>query len=154
MAVASAQTLGLTVNAVLSSKLSAFTNPEDPAQLQELEATLASAYATGLSQSDKAALLQVFERFPEDDGFGVFWSIVHALEAADNYEEELVASVRRTPCVFNALMTNRIVNAGSSTVAGVPAQQLLKEVLGHSAATPSVIKHVHGYLQRQVGGAR
>lgn len=133
----------------LSSKLSEFNNPQDPGQLQELDAAVATALAGGLCQSDKEALLLVFERFPEEDGFGVFWSILHALEAADNYEHELVASVRRVPNLFNTLMVNRIVNAGASVVAGVQAERLLEEVLHNGTAMPSVIKQVQSLLHRQ-----
>jgi hypothetical protein len=142
------------VATALISKLSAFTNPRDAAQLQELDAAVSHALAVGLSQSDKAALLALFERFPDEDGFGVFWSILHALEAADDYEHELVASVRRAPNLFNTLMVNRIVNAGGLVVATVPAEQLFNEVLHNAAANPVVIKQVQGFLQREAGVER
>ncbi|WP_284620792.1 hypothetical protein [Aquabacterium humicola] len=138
----------------LSSKLSAFINPQDASQLQELDAAVATALTCGLSQSDKEALLQVFERFPEEDGFGVFWSILHALESADNYEHELVASVRRAPNLFNTLMINRIVNAGINVLAGVSAERLVNEVLSNGVATPGVIKQVQGFLHRQASAGQ
>ena len=134
--------------AALATRLSTFTDPQDSAQLEELDAAVAAAFANGLSQSDKTALLQVFERFPEEDGFGVFWGILHALEAADNYEHELVASVRRAPNLFNTLMVNRIVNSGASAVAGVSAEQLLNEVIHNAAAAPGVIKQVQSFVHR------
>jgi hypothetical protein len=134
--------------AALSTRLSAFTNPQDAGQLKDLDAAVATALAEGLSQSDKMALLQVFERFPAEDGFGVFWSILHALEAADNYEHELVASVRRAPNLFNTLMVNRFINAEASAIAGVSAEGLLNEVIHNAAAAPGVVKQVQGFVHR------
>ena len=142
------------MTSALSAKLSVFTNPRDPGQLRELDAAVSNALATGLRQSDKEALLRVFERFPKEDGFGVFWSILHALEGVDNYELELVASIRRAPNKFNTLMVNRIVNAGATSVAGVPAKRLFAEVLENVAATPEVIKQVKGFLHRQSEAGR
>lgn len=127
-------------------ELLAFTNPHDPAQLRQLDVAVANALAAGLSPSDKKALLEVFERFPEEDGFGVFWSILHALEFADDYEQELVASLRRVPNLFNTLMVMRIVNAGGSSVADIPAKQLFNEVIQDAAVIPSVIEQVQRFL--------
>lgn len=38
--------------------------------------------------------LRVFERFPDDDGAGVFWAILHGIEAWPfSYEDELRGSL-------------------------------------------------------------
>jgi hypothetical protein len=46
----------------------------------------------------------VFERFPDHDGYGVMWSVLHGIEAILNYEIELLASVRRLPTEFGVVM--------------------------------------------------
>ncbi len=132
----------------LRSRLLEFNAPEDPQQLKVLDDCLADAFATNLSQEDKAALLEVFERFPEDDGFGVFWGIVHGLEHVDNYEHELVASLRRMPNLFNTVMLNRMLNAGIATVAGESIDGLLRDALLHTAVPDSVAKQISGFLHR------
>ena len=133
----------------LRSQLLEFTAPEDPSQLKTLEDCLAKIFTAPLSQEDKAALLEVFERYPEDDGFGVFWSIVHGLEHVNTYETELVASVRRCPNLFNTLMLNRMLNAGITTAAGESIDKLFREVLAHHSASASVAKQVQGFLTRR-----
>lgn len=57
-------------------------------------------------------LFGVFERFPEDDGAGVFWSIVHGVEALPyNYEPLLQESHGRTPSEMSKVMLVRLANS-------------------------------------------
>lgn len=53
-------------------------------------------------------LLGVFERFPDDDGAGVLWSIVHGLENMEGYERDLYASVARAPSMMGTIMLKRL----------------------------------------------
>jgi hypothetical protein len=54
-------------------------------------------------------LFNVFERFPDDDGAGVLWSIVHGVESlAHDYEPLLVVSNRRAPSHMAAAMLARL----------------------------------------------
>ena len=56
-------------------------------------------------------LFGVFEKFPEDDGAGVLYSIVHGVESLDiPYEEELNESYAKTPSVMAKIMIRRIEN--------------------------------------------
>lgn len=71
------------------------------------------------------ALLRVFERFPDEDGAGVFWSIVHGLEALSGYEKHLVAAVQRHPTDFTVIMVRRLINAGSQEIDGVKLSELV-----------------------------
>jgi len=57
-------------------------------------------------------LLRIFERFPEADGFGVFWSILHRIEATPGFEPFLLASVKRKPSEFTVMIINRMINGG------------------------------------------
>ena len=73
-------------------------------------ATLARALPT---------LFGVFERFPEHDGYGVFWTLLHGIEAIPGYEAELVASLRRKSTEFGRTMVKRLRKAGIERVEGV-----------------------------------
>src|ERR1700723_1101145 len=72
--------------------------------LDDLSAELWEAGLYSVAVED---LLAVFERFPEDDGAGVFWSILHGLEALTGYEPALVRSVQKRPSEFGVLMVGR-----------------------------------------------
>ena len=109
----------------LAHRLSEFTDPSSEAQLRLLEEILSSVGHSACSEPEYDALLQVFERFPEHDGFGVFWSILHFLEACPGYEAALVRSVRRKPVEFNLTMVNRLLNAGIHEVNEHPLAALL-----------------------------
>lgn len=59
-------------------------------------------------------LFSVFERFPEDDGAGVLWSIVHGLEATDlDYGPTLKASLVRRPSLMAKIMLDRLERANA-----------------------------------------
>jgi hypothetical protein len=54
----------------------------------------------------------VFERFPDEDGAGVFWSIVHGIESLDvDYEQTLRASLARRPSRMGQIMLRRLDRA-------------------------------------------
>jgi hypothetical protein len=109
----------------LASKLLEFTDAHSPAQLEQLQRTVDEALAKPMGQSEVSALLGVFERFPEDDGYGIFWSILHGLEQGAGYETELVRSVMSAPNLFNTLMLNRILNSGVATIHEHSIRELL-----------------------------
>lgn len=48
-----------------------------------LEQLLGELFQAGAGLHGIDAMLSVFERFPADDGAGVFWSIVHGLGRID-----------------------------------------------------------------------
>lgn len=54
------------------------------------------------------AIFNLFERFPEDDGAGVFWSALHSMEAIGNYESKLRQYWRRWPNLMNRIMMKRL----------------------------------------------
>ena len=91
-------------------------------------------------------MLGVFERFPEQDGYGVFWGILHALEACDGYEAELLVSVQRKPCEFNVLMINRLLNADVYEVEGHSLEDVLRSVAVNPTATAQAVHDAKQYL--------
>ena len=54
-------------------------------------------------------LFGVFERFPDDDGAGVLWSIVHDVEGLDlDYEQLLRDSLARQMSNMGKIMLGRV----------------------------------------------
>ena len=120
---------------VLTTAVDRFANAKDEAQLRELEASLGTFVPALCGEEEFRALLSVFERFPDEDGFGVFWSIVHLLEACRGYESALVQSVRRKPSEFNLIMISRLINGGVTSVKGQSLLAVLAGVGSNTAAT-------------------
>jgi len=135
--------------------LQVFTSPQDEEQLCELEHAIGALDPSQCGEPEFRAMLAVFERFPNDDGFGVFWSIVHLLEATSGYELALVKSVEQGPAEFNLLMVNRLLNAGVRTVAGKSLLALLRSV-AFNEAVDSVLRETAARFiehQREAGDA-
>lgn len=78
-----------------------------------LDALLEELWASGDLRLDVLPVLfGVFERFPEDDGAGVLWSIVHGIEALPfDYVPALQQSHRRSPSLMSDIMLSRAANA-------------------------------------------
>jgi hypothetical protein len=126
-----------------------FTKPHDETQLRQLEEAVGAARPEDCGQPDFRALLGVFERFPEDDGYGIFWSIVHYLEACAGYESALIESVTRSPVEFNLLMVNRLINGGVTEIEGQALLSVLASVASNPAALRSARKSANGFIEYQ-----
>jgi len=139
----------------LARELSEFTDPNSESQLLRLEELLSSLDPSACGEPEFTALLQVFERFPEHDGFGVFWSILHLLEACAGYEEALVRSVRQKPVEFNLTMVNRLLNTGVSEVNGQSLERLLASAAQSEEVDKRARQVARSFMQRVVarGGA-
>src|SRR6266699_3425150 len=96
----------------LRERLRSVQSAESEADLKVLDETVTAIFQEGFANQCFAELFQIFERFPERDGFGVFWSILHGLEAVSGYEPLLLESVERAPSEFTVRMINRMINAG------------------------------------------
>jgi hypothetical protein len=103
-----------------------------------LDALLQELFLSGSAPLGIDAMLHVFERYPAEDGAGVFWAIVHGLESLPGYESRLVASVRRVPSDFALLMVNRLLNAECKEVGGVCLLSLLEQVAQDETARPEI----------------
>lgn len=73
------------------------------------------------------AIFNLFERFPDDDGNGVFWSAIHGMEHIGEYEDKLLMYFRRFPSLMTRTMLIRIRNAGSSAIGGVEIATLVDD---------------------------
>lgn len=90
-----------------------------------------------------------FERFPEEDGFETFWSILHGIERLPGYETLVVGSVERRVSQFPVLMINRVINGGITTVEGMDLISLLEAVAESPSVLPSVREDALGFLEYQ-----
>jgi hypothetical protein len=134
--------------------LDCFADPQNEAQLRQLEEILGSLRPKSCGSKEFRALLGVFERFPADDGYGVFWSIVHLLEASTNYEPALLESVARMPVEFNVLMVNRLLNGGIAEVEGRSLLAVLSSVASNPAVGDRVRESAQRFIARQMEHGR
>lgn len=126
-----------------------FTEPNDETQLQQLEEAVGATRPEDCRQPEFRALLSVFERFPEDDGYGIFWSIVHCLETCEGYESALIESVTRSPAEFNILMVNRLLNGGVTEIEGQPLLSVLVSAASNPAASARARESAKGFVEYQ-----
>ncbi len=129
--------------------LLAFVDPEGDGQLEALDAVLASMDPMTANDAELDALFGIFERFPEHDGFGVFWSILHFLEACPDCESAMLRSVMRKPVAFNVMMINRLINGGGGA-SGIDALlRLLERIREDAGNTTDVRESAAGFLDYQ-----
>ena len=84
-------------------------------------------------------MLGVFERYPADeDGCGVFWSILHGLETLSGYEPHLMRSVQSSPSEFGVMMLGRIRNAKIDTIDSISILSVLQATLESQMACKRV----------------
>lgn len=136
----------MTTGADLRSAIVSF-NPSD-GDWRSLDTLITKLCREPLAETDIDALLAVLERFPTEDGAGVLWSIVHALEASPLYEPRLLASLRRRPAELSVVMVNRILNVGQQQLAGVAAIDVLAEVAGRQDLEPPIRDLVKKFIAR------
>ncbi|MEW4571489.1 hypothetical protein AB1L88_26745 [Tautonia sp. JC769] len=79
-----------------------------------LDDLLAELWSVVVPPSAILVLLGVFDRFPDEDGAGVFWSIVHGLEALPGYEPALLESAELRPAPFKRIMVDRLRRAADA----------------------------------------
>ena len=127
------------------------TTPEE--ELKQLDQALQQLPQAPHPELATDSLLNIFERFPDKDGHGLFWSILHVLEELPNYQERLIESVRRKPTEFSLNMVNRILNSGQSQVNDVDLLELLEEIAGDERWSGSMRENTRESIRRQRGRA-
>jgi hypothetical protein len=140
--------MGLDVQNIIAN-LDNVSSVEDPDELQNLEHNLNQLFASANPEFGIDALLRVFERFPNKDGYSIFWSILHGLESLTGYEEKLVESVKRQPSEFSLLMLNRMLNAGMIEVKGINLLGVLKEIAANDRYADEIRKEAQGFVKWQ-----
>jgi hypothetical protein len=138
--------------AEITAAVQAITSLANEEQLKLLDA-LAIEYS-GLPKPEAEAGLEIwfrlFERFPDDDGFGVCWSILHMIESYHPVSDRfVVASVQRTPTEFPVMMVNRILNGGTKVVSPVDLLALLQSVAENTSCPDSIRETARGFVEHQ-----
>jgi hypothetical protein len=83
--------------------------PSPTGDWRGLDMLLSELWQGNVSMACLPVLFRVFESFPKDDGAGVFWSIVHGVEATDlDYEGPLRESLSRQPSDLGQIMFRRL----------------------------------------------
>ena len=133
----------------LIDNLASFTDAHDELQLRLLDETVGSIETHKCGENEIRALLSIFERFPDDDGYGVFWSILHCLEKCESYERLLIESVTRNPVEFSLSMVNRIINSGVSEIDGLSLHLLLESAITNVAASENTKDFARNFIKYQ-----
>lgn len=108
--------------------------PQDGNWLK-LDLLLAELWESGNQENFMTDLLKVFERFPDEDGAGVFWSIVHGVESFNSYERQLVDSLNRQPSEMGLIMLRRLINNGTKTIDGIEISKIVADLISNERAT-------------------
>ncbi|BDB29678.1 hypothetical protein Tamer19_06710 [Cupriavidus sp. TA19] len=112
-----------------------------------LDSLVAEPWQAGYPEQAIPQLLSVFERYPEEDGFGVVWTVLHGLESLPNYEPELLRSLGRQPSEFGICMVGRLINSGIREVGGISLTDTLRE-LAAAARSPRLRETAVGFVSR------
>lgn len=112
----------------------------------DLEDLINELWNTEQAEKGIINLLKVMERFPDEDGDGVLWSIVHGIEEIDNYEQKLLDSLGRQPSHLGVLMIHRIENSNQTKICGKNIKEIYKELLVHPKLTGEVREDLKKYL--------
>lgn len=107
-------------------------------QLDELVIEL---WQSGKPEIGIGALFRIFEKYPTDDGAGVFWSILHGLETLD-YEQNLYDSLIARPSHMTIIMLKRIENSGSETIVGNSISDLRSLIKSNPMIEPELLSEM------------
>jgi hypothetical protein len=133
----------------IAGRPESLTSLDDEAQLRDLQALLDSLSPSSITPDVYRALFRVFERFPEHDGFGVCWTIVHLLEKCSGYEQYLLESVNRNAAEFNLTMVNRLINGGFEKIGPTSLTLVLTDVANNEGASASARAQATRFLEYQ-----
>jgi hypothetical protein len=103
-----------------------------------LDALLNELWESDDQENFTTDLLRVFEKFPNDDGAGVLWSIIHGVETFKSYERELIDSLNRQPSEMGLVMLIRIKNTGTKTVDGIEINKIVADLISNHRTTPAL----------------
>ncbi|MFN8397556.1 MAG: hypothetical protein U0176_23245 [Bacteroidia bacterium] len=107
-----------------------------------LDALLNELWESGYQENFVGDLLGVFEKYPDEDGAGVFWSIVHGIESHGFYEKQLVESLKRQPSEMGLVLLLRIKNSGAKTVGGIGIDQVVADLISNERMSPRLRQQI------------
>lgn len=129
----------------------AISSLDDEAQLRSLEELITRFFRSSRTAEESAAWFRLFERFPEDDAYEMFWTILQGFEAIAGTEALVVESVRRCPSHFPVQMLNRMLNAGKTHMEGASLLDLLEAVAANPNCTHGVREDAQEFVAYQRG---
>jgi predicted KAP-like P-loop ATPase len=112
-----------------------------------LDNLLDELWQTGDQEKEVKKLFGLFERFPEDDGAGVLWSVLHGIETFKEYEQELLNSLNRQPSHLGIVMVKRILNTGTKVIAGTDLAKIIMELKNNNLTPDSVKDDIKKFLE-------
>ena len=122
---------------------------EEPDDLTVLDLAVTKLFQCGNAAAAIPCLFRLLERFPDKDGFGIFWSVLHGLESLPGYETELLESVQRKPSQFSVRMINRIINTGQKHICDNDLLNVLQLVVDNPTALHSVQTEATQFIEYQ-----
>ena len=117
--------------------------------LQRLDENVVQLFAAENPEFGIGALLRVFERFSVEDGFGIFWSILHGLESLPGYELPLIESVKQRPSLFGLQMINSLINGGITEIQGKDLLNVLKNVAADGQQAEEIRAEAQRFVEWQ-----
>mgnify|MGYP005861346755 CR=1 FL=1 len=91
-----------------------------------LEELLGEAFSTDNPREYYHAIFTLFERYPEEDGSGVFWTGLHGMEHFGGYEDLLLQYYQRKPNDMTRAMLVRLKNSGEDTIGNTSISALIE----------------------------
>ena len=123
----------------------------DSEDLDRLQALIDEYFASPDAATHIDVWFRLFERFPDDHGHGVFWTILHGIEAQPSSDSAVVASVRRRPTHYPVLMVNRMLNGGIPAAAGMDLLAILRQIAADERVPATVRADAEQFLEHQRG---
>jgi hypothetical protein len=133
----------------LIASIDGIASATDTDQLQALERAMDDYFASPDASRHLDDWFRLFERFPDEDGYEMFWTILHGIEHQPGYEALVVESVARFPSRFPLLMVNRMLNGGMTHVGKVDLLNLLQSVAANDACLASARAEAKGFVEHQ-----
>ncbi len=92
---------------------------------------------------------RLFEKFPDEDGYETFWTILHRIESQAHYETELIKLLERRPAGFTLRMVNGLINGGIRLVNGIDLLSLLEQSVDHDLVTAQSKRSALNFIDYQ-----
>ena len=97
------------------------------------------------------AMMGLFERHPEEDGYGIFWTMLREIERFPGYEKTVFESLNRKPSMFSVLMVGRMLTSDRYANEAEFLAGKLRAVLADPAVPECITDAARAYLERHGG---
>jgi hypothetical protein len=116
-------------NAIVFLQIANFKNENDSNWLELDKLIQQIDFSEETTSEDLRKLFLPFENYPEHDGFGVLWTLLHTVESFKGYENLLLQSLEKKPSMMTLEMVLRIINYNKTNSPEVPlTEDLIRTV--------------------------